>query len=82
MVGSPYATQEPRFCSAPSLVVARAKAGKEAPMARGVHGQNICIDPRAELVIARFGSRPIAANPFTDPMLLPAYAPLARALME
>jgi CubicO group peptidase (beta-lactamase class C family) len=38
-------------------------------IACGIHGQNIWIDPRAELVIARFRSRPVAANPFTDPIV-------------
>ncbi len=53
-----------------------------AYMARGIHGQNIYIDPEAELVIVRFGSHPIAANPFTDPIVLPAYATVAKSLME
>jgi CubicO group peptidase (beta-lactamase class C family) len=53
-----------------------------AYMARGIHGQNIYIDPKAELVIVRFGSHPIAANPFTDPIMLPAYAAVAQSLVE
>jgi CubicO group peptidase (beta-lactamase class C family) len=49
--------------------------------ARGVHGQAIYIDPKAEMVIARFASHPIAANAGNDPTSLPAYAALAKHLM-
>ncbi len=49
--------------------------------ARGVHGQAIYIDPKAEMVIARFGSHPVAANGANDPTSLPAYAALAKYLM-
>ena len=49
--------------------------------ARGVHGQTIYIDPKAEMVIARFASHPIAANSANDPTSLPAYAALADYLM-
>lgn len=42
-------------------------------MARGVHGQAIWIDPRRELVIARFGSHPVAGNNAIDPIALPMY---------
>ncbi len=52
-----------------------------AYMARGVHGQGIYIDPRAEMVIARFGSHPIAGNAANDPITLPAYQAMAEALM-
>ena len=52
-----------------------------AYMARGIHGQAIYIDPKAEMVIARFGSHPIAANAANDPTSLPAYEALARHLM-
>ncbi|MDE2579907.1 MAG: serine hydrolase [Hyphomicrobiales bacterium] len=48
--------------------------------ARGIHGQVIYIDPAAKMVIARFGSHPIAANGFNDPISLPAYAAMANAL--
>jgi CubicO group peptidase (beta-lactamase class C family) len=47
-------------------------------MARGVHGQNLYIDPENELVIARFASHPIAANSANDCFTLPAYEALVR----
>ncbi len=52
-----------------------------AYMARGIHGQGIYIDPTAEMVIARFGSHPIAGNIANDPITLPAYDAMAAALM-
>lgn len=50
--------------------------------ARGIHGQVIYIDPQAEMVIARFGSHPLAANANVDPTSLPAYHALAKHLMR
>jgi CubicO group peptidase (beta-lactamase class C family) len=50
--------------------------------ARGVHGQVIYIDPEAEMVIARFGSHPLASNINFDPTSLPAYRALAEHLMR
>lgn len=50
--------------------------------ARGVHGQAIYIDPKAEMVIARFASHPLAGNVNLDPTSLPAYHALAKHLME
>lgn len=50
-------------------------------MARGVHGQALYIDPRAQMVVARFASHPVAANAANDPTSLPAYEALARHLM-
>lgn len=50
--------------------------------ARGIHGQVIYIDPRAEMVIARYASYPLAANAFLDPTSLPAYMALAKHLMK
>ena len=50
--------------------------------ARGVHGQAIYIDPKAEMVIARFASHPVAGNAANDPTSLPAYHALARHLMQ
>ena len=50
--------------------------------ARGVHGQSIYIDPAAEMVIVRFASHPVAANAANDGVTLPAYAALARYLLE
>ena len=52
-----------------------------AVMARGVHGQNIYIDPKAEMVIARYASHPIAANIANDVHTLPAYHAMALALL-
>lgn len=49
--------------------------------ARGVHGQLIYIDPKAEMVTVRFASNPKSANASFDPTSLPAYEALARHLM-
>ena len=50
-------------------------------MARGVHGQGIYIDPKAEMVIARYASHPAAGNAANDPVTLPAYMALAKDLL-
>lgn len=50
--------------------------------ARGIHGQVIYIDPKAEMVIARFASHPLAGNVNFDPTSLPAYHALAKHLMK
>ena len=50
--------------------------------ARGVHGQTVYIDPKAEMVIARFASHPVAGNAAIDPTSLPAYHALAKHLMR
>ncbi|MGA2551495.1 MAG: serine hydrolase [Burkholderiaceae bacterium] len=50
--------------------------------ARGVHGQVIWIDPKAEMVIARFGSHHLAANIYIDPTSLPAYQAMGEYLMR
>ena len=49
--------------------------------ARGIHGQTVYIDPKAEMVIARYASFPMPANAFNDPTSLPAYHALAQHLM-
>jgi CubicO group peptidase (beta-lactamase class C family) len=49
--------------------------------ARGVHGQLIYVDPKAEMVIVRFASHPQAANAALDPTSLPAYEAIAKYLM-
>lgn len=49
--------------------------------ARGIHGQTLYIDPKAEMVIARYASFPMPANAFNDPTSLPAYHALAKHLM-
>jgi CubicO group peptidase (beta-lactamase class C family) len=48
---------------------------------RGIHGQRLYIAPRAEVVIARFASHPIAVSAANDPITLPAFRGLARYLM-
>ncbi len=53
-----------------------------AYMARGIHGQAIYIDPKAQMVIARFASHPLAGNVNFDPTSLPAYHALAKHLMK
>jgi CubicO group peptidase (beta-lactamase class C family) len=50
-------------------------------MARGVHGQRIYVDPKAEMVIVRFASHPVAGNAANDPTTIPAFEALARHLM-
>ena len=51
-------------------------------MARGVHGQSLYIDPKADMVIARFASYPVAANAANDPITLPAYMALGDYLLQ
>ncbi|MBS1518325.1 MAG: serine hydrolase [Bacteroidetes bacterium] len=50
--------------------------------ARGVHGQTIYIDPKAEMVIVRFGSHPEAKNSKIDPTSLPAFHAVAEYLLN
>lgn len=50
--------------------------------ARGIYGQTIYIDPRAEMVIVRFASNPKAANANFDPISLPAYQAIADRLTQ
>lgn len=49
---------------------------------RGIHGQALWIDPKAEMVIARVASNPVASNIANDPISLPAYMALAKHLMK
>lgn len=49
-------------------------------MARGIHGQSIYVDPKAEMVIARYASHPVAGNVANDPVTLPAFRAVAEAL--
>jgi CubicO group peptidase (beta-lactamase class C family) len=51
-------------------------------MARGIHGQAIYIDPKAEMVIARYASHPKAGNMNLDPTSLPAYRAAADYLLR
>jgi len=50
--------------------------------ARGVHGQTIYIDPKAEMVLVRFASHPEAKNSKIDPTSLPAYHAVAKYLLN
>lgn len=52
-----------------------------AYMARGIHGQSIYIDPKAEMVIVRYAAHPVAGNAGNDPLTLPAFHAVAKALM-
>ena len=52
-----------------------------AYMARGIHGQSIYVDPRADMVIARYASHPAAGNVNNDPVTLPAFAAVAEVLI-
>jgi len=49
---------------------------------RGIHGQRLYIVPKAELVIARFCSHPVASSAANDPITLPAFAAMSRLLMS
>lgn len=51
-----------------------------AYMARGIFGQNLYVDPHAELVVARYAAHPLAASRYTDPLTLPGLHALALAL--
>ena len=50
--------------------------------ARGVHGQTIYIDPKADMVLVRFASFPVAKNAYIDPTSLPAYQAVAEYLIR
>lgn len=50
-------------------------------MARGIHGQSIYVDPKAEMVIARYASHHAAGNVANDPVTLPAFIAVAKHLM-
>jgi CubicO group peptidase (beta-lactamase class C family) len=49
---------------------------------RGIHGQRLYIAPRAEVVVARFCSHPIATSAANDPVTLPAFTALCHLLMN
>jgi hypothetical protein len=53
-----------------------------AYMARGIYGQSIYVDPKAEMVIVRYASHPMAANAANDPVSLPMYMAVAKELMK
>jgi CubicO group peptidase (beta-lactamase class C family) len=48
--------------------------------ARGIHGQRLYVAPRAELVVARFASHPVATSAANDPITIPALLALGRLL--
>jgi CubicO group peptidase (beta-lactamase class C family) len=52
----------------------------DAYEARGIHGQRLYVAPKAEMVVARFASHPIAASAANDPITLPALLALGRML--
>lgn len=52
----------------------------EAFEGRGIHGQRLYVAPKAEMVVARFASHPIAASAANDPITLPALLSLGRML--
>ncbi len=49
---------------------------------RGIHGQRLYIAPKAELVIARFCSHPVASSAANDSITLPAFAAMSQLLMS
>jgi CubicO group peptidase (beta-lactamase class C family) len=51
-------------------------------MGRGIHGQTFYVNPKAELVIARFGSHPISGNAANDPTSIPAWRALAEHVLK
>jgi CubicO group peptidase (beta-lactamase class C family) len=53
-----------------------------AYMARGIHGQSIWIDPKAEMVVVRFMSNPVASTTKIDHLSLPAFRALANHLIK
>jgi CubicO group peptidase (beta-lactamase class C family) len=48
--------------------------------ARGIHGQRLYVAPKAEMVVARFSSHPVAASSANDPITLPQFLALGQAL--
>lgn len=49
---------------------------------RGIHGQRLYVAPKAEMVVARFASHPIAASAANDPITQPALLALGRMLRD
>lgn len=47
---------------------------------RGIHGQRLYVAPKAEMVVARFASHPVAASSANDPITLPQMLALGRML--
>ena len=63
------------------IAMARCRSVRWAASARWSTWQALYIDPAAKVVIARFGSHPVAGNSANDPTTLPAFDALARYLM-
>ena len=61
-------------------VVGVAQRARRLQRAR-LHGQALYIDPKAEMVIARFASHHLAANANYDATSLPAYQAVAELLL-
>ncbi|MFZ5867832.1 MAG: serine hydrolase domain-containing protein [Thermodesulfobacteriota bacterium] len=53
-----------------------------AYLAMGVFGQRLYIDPKAQMVVAKFGSHPVPGNALTDPIHMKAFDALAKALTK
>ncbi|AMO22803.1 serine hydrolase [Ramlibacter solisilvae] len=49
---------------------------------RGIHGQRLYVAPKAEMVVARFASHPVASSAANDPLTLPALLALGRLLQS
>ncbi|NML43095.1 serine hydrolase [Ramlibacter sp. G-1-2-2] len=47
---------------------------------RGIHGQRLYVAPKAQMVVARFASHPVAASAANDPITLPMLLALGRVL--
>ena len=48
---------------------------------RGIHGQRLYVAPKAELVVARFASHPVASSAANDPITVPALIALGQMLV-
>lgn len=49
--------------------------------ARGIHGQRLYVAPKAEMVVARFASHPVASAAASDPITMPQMMTLGRMLL-
>jgi CubicO group peptidase (beta-lactamase class C family) len=47
---------------------------------RGIHGQRLYVAPKADMVVARFASHPVASSAANDPITLPQMLALGRML--
>ena len=47
---------------------------------RGIHGQRLYVAPKADMVVARFASHPVASSAANDPVTLPQMLALGRML--